>query len=89
MIEDLQHLTLIDSMMRQLQDLLIAHNRAAEGITEKKALLELRHAQNLEFTEVLRQQRRGIDYHLGKPITPEVHHVEAHLVGVGLGEHHG
>lgn len=84
-MEDMQHLAVIDGMMKQLQDLLVAYNRAAEGITEKVALLELRRAQNLELTEVLRQQRRGIDYHLGKPVVPENHTVECHMVGVGEG----
>lgn len=85
MITDMTHLAVIDGMMKQLQDLLIQYNRDAEGITEKVELFNLRRKQNLELTEVLRQQRRGIAYHLGEPYEFENHEVQCHMEAVGSG----
>jgi hypothetical protein len=85
MIEDVSHLAAMDAMMRQLQDNLIHYNRLANGITEKVALYELRLKQNAELVEILRQQKRGMDWYLGRPIEPETHVAEAVMVAVGSG----
>lgn len=85
MIEDMQHLAIIDSMANEIYRQLNWYNEQANGLVEKKALLELRLKQNIELTEILRQQRRALNYHLGNPIEPEIHYAEGVLIGVGAG----
>ena len=85
MIGDMKHLAWFDAMANELQQHLSHYNKQANGITDKKTLLELRLKQNVELTEILRQQRRHLEYHLGMPVVPEVHYAECVMVGEGIG----
>ena len=84
-IEDMQHLAVIDAMAQEIYRQLNWYNELANGLVEKRALCELRLKQNHELTEILRQQRRALHYHLGLPYEPETHQAEVVMIGTGEG----
>lgn len=52
-----------------------------EGIEDGDELLLLKRAQLQEMLELLRNQKRTLDYHAGEPIEPKVQHTSIVLKG--------
>lgn len=82
-MEDMRHLAILDGLAREIQQNLVEFNARASGKTDKAELLELRLEQNRALTELLRQQRRAMEFMAGLPIQPETHFGEGVMVGTG------
>ena len=83
MIENMTHLTVLDSLARELQQVLTDYNRRANGVTDMATLVTLRLEQNTVLAEVVRKQRRHLRLMNGEKIEPETHYAEAVMVGRG------
>lgn len=75
----------LDALARELQSQLIEYNHQASGITDKETLAKLRLEQNANMVELLRKQRRALEFMLGMEVTPEVQFAEAIIEGKGGG----
>lgn len=82
-MEDMRHLGVLDGLAREIQQNLVEFNARASGLTDKAELLELRLAQNEALAELLRKQRRALQFMAGQKIEPEVHFGEVILQGTG------
>ena len=81
MIEDMRHLEVFHAHMQELQACIEKCNAASSGVTNKEELLAMRLKHIAEIVEVLRQQKRALDFMAGNKVEPEAHFAEAVLVG--------
>jgi len=71
------------------RNVLIGHTKEIEEVMFKvhpdvisdEGLFAANRARNDELTELLRRQKRALDFMEGKPIEPELHFAEAVIVG--------
>ena len=82
MIEDLQHVTVLNAMAEEILRVCVRYNEQANGVTDKATLLDIRTRQNDELADLLGWHRRALDHMAGKPVEPIAHEATAVLVGV-------
>jgi hypothetical protein len=82
MIEDMQHIQVLDALGKEIVSLAFDYNVRANGVTDKATLIALRVEQNEALCELLAKHRRALDFMAGKPVKPVAHTAEAVLIGV-------
>ncbi len=83
MIEDAKHLQIAADLQSEIERIIRDHNEAANGLTDKGALFELRVAQYETLMELCSEHRRVLRFHLGEKVEPKVHFAEAVICGQG------
>jgi hypothetical protein len=71
------------------RSVLIGHTKEIEEVMFKvhpdvisdEGLFTANRKRNEELTELLRQQKRALDFMEGKPLEPEIHFAEAVIIG--------
>jgi len=80
-IEDMRHLEVLAGLAREIQSVINNYNALENGVTDKQKLVEMRIEQNIKLLDLLRQQRRALQFMAGEKIEPEMHFGEGVLIG--------
>lgn len=83
MISDMTHLQMFADLQAEIEKIIRDHNADANGLTDKKELIELRLRQYETLIEVCSEHHRVLRWHRGDAVEPRVHFGEATLVAQG------
>jgi hypothetical protein len=82
-MEDLRHLEVLAAHIREINLMIYDHNVATSGITDRDTLVAMREEFSAELVELLKRQKRAIDYMMSRPVEPQVQFGECVLTGKG------